>query len=353
MHGTFVPQQRYLDALRADLDATASQAAGRTISSIYVGGGTPNLLAPDALGALLEHAHTVLSVAQDCEISMEANPGVGVPQRLRDFRAAGVNRLSLGVQSFDDTLLARIGRVHDAAQARDAAAEAARTFGTWNLDLMIALPGQSLDGVRSDLHAALEWGAPHMSVYTLTIEAHTPFAKNPPTLPDADRAADMHDLAIDLLGAQGLDRYEVSAFARDGHACQHNRNYWQFGDYLGIGAGAHGKRSQGHHVVRQTRLRNPERYMEHALQGRAVAQERIVPAADLPFEFLLNALRLTQGFAVASFEHCTGHSIRDIEPQLETAVRQGWMVYDGTQAQPTRRGLDFLSDLQSLFLPTT
>ena len=287
-----------------------------------------------------------------CEITLEANPGTFEQQRFAAFAQAGVTRLSVGVQSFDDAALRVIGRVHNAAQARAALEEAARCFRTFNLDLMYALPGQTLGMLQADLAQALAFAPPHLSIYHLTIEPNTAFAVRPPrNLPDDDLAYDMLDAITRATHHTGLERYEVSAYARPGHACVHNRNYWEYGDYLGIGAGAHSKLSFPHRIVRQVRLRDPRRYMQQALAGQALAQEHDVPHADLAFEYMLNALRLRQGFALADFTARTGLAAGSIEPALRHAEEKGWIERDLHCVRPTVRGFDFLSDLQALFLP--
>ena len=252
-----IPEARYLDALVADLDAALPLIWGRTVHTIFIGGGTPSLFSPTAIDRLLGDLRARLKLAPDCEITLEANPGTFERDRFRAFRAAGVTRLSVGVQSFNDTHLAALGRVHDGAQAIAAIEEAASAFETFNLDLMYALPGQTPAQLEADLDQALALAPPHLSVYHLTIEPNTYFAKHPPVVPEDDTAYDMLDRITERTGAQGLSRYEVSAYARDGHRCAHNLNYWQFGDYLGIGAGAHSKLSFAHRVVRQVRLRDP------------------------------------------------------------------------------------------------
>lgn len=346
-----LPEQRYLDALLADVEASLPLVWGRTVHSVFLGGGTPSLFSPASIDRLLAGIRARLKLAADCEITLEANPGTFERERFRAFRDAGVTRLSVGVQSFNDEHLRRIGRVHDRAQAIAALEEAARSFDTWNLDLMYALPGQTLDGLRQELGQALAFAPPHLSIYHLTIEPNTLFARHPPQVPEEDTAYAMLDLITERTEAAGLQRYEVSAYAKPGHHCRHNLNYWQFGDYLGIGAGAHGKLSFAHRVVRQVRAREPRLYMERALAGDAVAQEEDVKRADLPFEFMLNALRLRQGFALADFCERTGLAITAIARQLDEAERRGWITRDLQRVQPTVRGFDFLSDLQSLFLP--
>lgn len=346
-----LPEQRYLDALVADLETSLPLIWGRSVHSIFIGGGTPSLFSPASIDRLLADIRARLKLPADCEITLEANPGTFEKERFRAFRDAGVTRLSVGVQSFDDAHLKRIGRVHDRAQAMAALEEAARSFDTWNLDLMYALPGQTLEGLREEIDQALAFAPPHLSIYHLTIEPNTYFAKHPPEVPEDDTAYAMLDLITERTALAGLNRYEVSAYARPGHHCRHNLNYWQFGDYLGIGAGAHGKLSFAHRVVRQVRTRDPRLYMERALAGDAIAQEVEVARADLPFEFMLNALRLRQGFALSEFSERTSLAITAIARALEEAERQGWITRDLQRVTPTARGFDFLSDLQALFLP--
>ena len=347
-----LPEAEYIDALTADLESSLDKVWGRRIHTIFIGGGTPSLFASAAIDRLLTAVRTRLTVDPDAEITLEANPGTFEVERFRGFRAAGVNRLSIGVQSFDDAKLQALGRVHDAAQARAAVEEARSAFDTFNIDLMYGLPGQTLDAWRADLETALAHDPPHLSAYHLTVEANTLFAKHPPRLPDDDLAAEMLDHLVQRTREVGIDRYEVSAYARPGHRCAHNLNYWQFGDYLGIGAGAHGKLTFPHRVVRQTRFRDPSRYMAEALAGSALAQDVEVAREELPFEFMLNALRLPEGFELGRFSERTGLPIGAIERPLDEAERRGLLQRDLQRAWPTPRGLDFLNDLQALFLPS-
>jgi putative oxygen-independent coproporphyrinogen III oxidase len=261
-----------------------------------------------------------------------------------------VTRLSIGVQSFDDEALQRIGRVHDAAQARAAVAEAREAFDTFNIDLMYALPGQTLAQLRADLDTALSFAPPHLSIYHLTVEPNTAFAVAPPVLPDNDLASDMLDLIVASTAEAGLQRYEVSAFARPGHRCRHNLNYWQFGDYIGIGAGAHGKLSFPHRVLRTVRWREPAAYMRNAMAGRAVSNQHEVARRDLPFEYMMNALRLREGLNLADFMARTGMPLSAVQGALQAAQARGLLAWDGDHVQPTARGFDFLSDLQAMFL---
>lgn len=352
-HAGELPEARYLDALLADLDASLPLVWGRTVHSIFLGGGTPSLFSPDAIARLLSDLRARLRLEADCEITLEANPGTFEKDRFRAFRAAGVTRLSVGVQSFNDAHLQALGRVHNRAQALAAVEEAAQAFDTFNLDVMYALPGQTLAQLEEDMRTALSLQPPHISIYHLTIEPNTVFAKHPPAIPEDDDAYAMLDRITELTGAAGLQRYEVSAYARAGHRCWHNWNYWQFGDYLGIGAGAHSKLSFAHRVVRQVRYREPQLYMTQAQAGQAISQSEEVGRADLPFEFMLNALRLRQGFALQDFGERTGLPLSAIAPALQQAEQRGWITRDLNTVVPTERGFDFLSDLQALFLPDT
>ncbi len=344
-------QTRYVDALISDLEASLPLVWGRQVHSVFIGGGTPSLFEPEAIDRLIAAIRARLPLAPLCEITLEANPGTFERERFAAFRGAGVTRLSIGVQSFNDDYLKALGRVHDGAQARAAVEEAARAFETFNLDLMYALPGQTLKTLEQDLGTALAFTPPHLSIYHLTIEPNTVFAKFPPQVPDEDSAWSMLDRITELTEAAGLERYEVSGYARGGHRCLHNLNYWQFGDYLGLGAGAHGKLSFAHRVVRQVRHREPELYMNKALAGDAVAQEQEVARKDLPFEFMLNALRLKDGFALQDFMDRTGLPPSSIDAALQEAEQSGWIEREGLWVRPSARGFDFLSDLQALFLP--
>jgi putative oxygen-independent coproporphyrinogen III oxidase len=350
MRASDMPEQRYLDALVADLDAALPLVWGRTIHSIFIGGGTPSLFSPQAIDRMLGDIRARLKLEPDCEITLEANPGTFEKDRFRAFRAAGVTRLSVGVQSFNDAHLKALGRVHDRAQAIAAVEEAAQSFDTFNLDIMYALPGQTMAQLDADLTQALAFAPPHISIYHLTIEPNTYFAKFPPKVPEEDMAYAMLDRITEMTGAVGMDRYEVSAYARPGHRCWHNLNYWSFGDYLGIGAGAHSKLSFAHRVVRQVRFREPKLYMDNALAGQAVAQDDEVARADLPFEYMLNALRLKEGFALQQFSERTGLPVTAIQRGLDEAEKKGLIVRDLARVKPTVRGFDFLSDLQALFL---
>jgi len=353
LHGD-LPEQRYIDALCADLEHALPLIWGRSVHSIFIGGGTPSLFSPSAIGRLISDLRARVRLEADCEITLEANPGTFETDRFHGFREAGVTRLSVGVQSFNNAYLNALGRVHNRDQALAAVKEAGEAFETFNLDLMYALPGQTLAQLQEDVDTALSLAPPHLSVYHLTIEPNTVFAKFPPQVPEDDDAYAMLDLITERTLAAGLHRYEVSAYARDGHRCWHNLNYWQFGDYLGIGAGAHSKLSFAHRVLRQVRNRDPRLFMDHALDAarpdRAVAQSDEVARSQLPFEFMLNALRLRHGFALADFTERTGLPITAIQAGLAEAEKKGLITRDFQRVVPTERGFDFLSDLQALFL---
>ena len=345
-----LPEQRYIDAVVADMEAALPLIWGRTVHSIFIGGGTPSLFAPATIDRLLGDIRARLRLEPNCEITLEANPGTFEKDRFRAYAQAGVTRLSVGVQSFNDAHLQALGRVHDRAQALAAVEEAAQSFNTFNLDIMYALPGQTLEQLGQDMATALQFAPPHISVYHLTIEPNTYFAKYPPAIPEDDTAYAMLDHITELTSAAGLERYEVSAYARTGHRCFHNLNYWQFGDYLGLGAGAHSKLSFAHRVVRQVRFREPRLYMERALSGNALAQDQEVGRADLAFEYMLNALRLRHGFGLREFTERTGLAITAIEAALVDAEAKGLIERDFARVRPTVRGFDFLSDLQAIFL---
>ena len=315
----------YLDALCADLEHSLPLIWGRAVHSIFIGGGTPSLFSPAAIDRLISDLRARLNLEADCEITLEANPGTFEKDRFKAFCAAGVSRLSIGVQSFNDTHLQALGRVHNRAQALAAVEEAASTFETFNLDLMYALPGQTLANLEDDLSTLLVFEPPHVSVYHLTIEPNTVFAKFPPQVPQDDDAYAMLDRITERTALAGMHRYEVSAYAKPNHRCWHNLNYWQFGDYLGIGAGAHSKLSFAHRIVRQVRHRDPRSFMDYALDtsraDRAVSQSEEIARADLPFEFMLNALRLPDGFLLADFSERTGLPVTVLQSALSQIGR--------------------------------
>jgi oxygen-independent coproporphyrinogen-3 oxidase len=346
-----VPEGEYVDALVADLEAALPDVYGRRLHTIFIGGGTPSLFSAAAMERLLTAVRTRLPVDPDAEITMEANPGTFEAARFRGFRDAGVNRLSLGVQSFDDAKLAALGRVHGADEARRALDAALAIFPTVNADIMYALPGQTLAGALADVREAIAHGVPHVSAYHLTLEPDTNFHRFPPQLPDDDVAADMQEAIEGELAGAGFGHYETSAFARPGERARHNLNYWTFGDYLGIGAGAHGKISFRERIVREVRQRKPETYMRTALAGGALHESREVAEAELPFEFMLNALRLVEGFPIALFAQRTGLAITVIEPRLAAAEAAGLIERDHAAIRPTLRGQRFLNALLEEFLP--
>jgi oxygen-independent coproporphyrinogen-3 oxidase len=346
-----LPEGEYVDALLADLEASLPKVWGRRVHTVFIGGGTPSLFTPEAIERLLTGIRTRIPVDPEAEITMEANPGTFEAARFRGYRAAGVNRLSVGVQSFSDARLAAIGRVHGADEARRALESALAIFPTVNADLMYALPGQSLAEAVADVREAIAFGAPHISAYHLTLEPDTHFHRYPPQLPDDDTAADMQQAIEGELAAAGHEHYETSAFARAGHRARHNLNYWTFGDYLGLGAGAHGKLSFQDRITREMRIRKPAGYLKAALAGDAIDEAHTVDEAELPFEFMLNALRLVEGFAVALFAERTGLPITAIAAELDRAEAAGLLERDHQHIRPTAKGQRFLNDLLEPFLP--
>ena len=347
-----LPERAYLDALRADLEQALPSVWGRQVVSVFLGGGTPSLLSAAALDEILAMLRACLNLLPDAEITMEANPGTAEAGRFRDYAASGVNRLSLGIQSFDDAQLKQLGRIHDAAQARAAIDMAQRAVGRVNLDLMFALPGQDLAACLDDVRQAVSFGTEHLSLYHLTLEPNTVFAKYPPQLPDDDTSAAMQDAVEARLAEAGLQRYEVSAYALPGARCRHNLNYWEFGDYLGLGPGAHGKLSFHDRIVREARLRSPDTWMAGAMarDGSHIAETRVVGPDELPFEFMLNALRLKDGVATGSFAERTGLSLAAIAQPLQAATARGLLDPDPTRLRATPLGWRFLNDLQEMFL---
>lgn len=346
-------EKAYIQALLADLDASLPLVWGRSIVSIFIGGGTPSLFSPTAIAQLLSDIRARLPVIANAEITLEANPGTFEKDRFAAFaQEAGVNRLSIGVQSFDDALLQKIGRIHSAQQADQAIDEARKYFSTFNIDLMYGLPGQSLQMAQHDIQQALSLQAPHLSAYHMTLEPQTFFGAHPPKhLPDQDQAYDMLDAIKAQINAAQLDRYEVSAYAKNKHLCQHNLNYWTFGDYLGIGAGAHSKLSFAHRIIRQARLKDPLLYMRQAHKKLMLSSSQEVSRRDLPFEFMMNALRLRHGFLTSLLTERTGLLLSCIEKPLAQAHQLGLIQLDHERITPTEKGFDFLSDLQALFLP--
>jgi coproporphyrinogen III oxidase-like Fe-S oxidoreductase len=378
-----MPEERYIAALVADLEQAVPSVWGRRVYSIFFGGGTPSLFSARGIDAILAAVRARLSLAADAEITLEANPGTVEAGKFRDFRAAGVNRLSLGIQSFDSRHLEALGRIHDGGDARKAIAIAQGSFENVNLDLMYGLPGQTPGEALADIDAALSYAPAHLSCYHLTIEPNTLFHRFPPPLPDEDSTATMQDAIEGRLDAAGYEHYEVSAYARrseeggvrreggnpdevaTGSAlltprpspltgssarCAHNLNYWQFGDYLGIGAGAHGKISFPDRIAREARIKHPVRYMESLERGEPVQERHDVPARDLGFEFMMNALRLNHGFPSRLFEERAGLPLTAVLRELEEAERRGLIERDHERIAPTRLGLRFLNDLLQVFL---
>jgi putative oxygen-independent coproporphyrinogen III oxidase len=351
--GGALPEARYVDALLADLDRELLDWNAPEVASVFLGGGTPSLFEAAAIARLLDGIAARVALAADCEITLEANPGSSEAARFAGYRAAGVNRLSLGIQSFDDAALAALGRVHDAAAAYAAIAAArAAGFDNLNLDLMFGLPGDGADNALHDLAQAIAHGPEHISWYQLTLEEGTAFARRPPALPTHDDIADVHDAGLARLAAAGYRQYEVSAHARAGRAARHNLNYWQFGDYLGIGAGAHGKQTIAAGVRRRLRVRSPERYMVRALAGDAIDGETLTQGAACVLEFALNALRLSDGFLVTEFERRTGLAATHpaFAAPLGEALARGWLARHGDRIAPTATGFRFLTDLQLLYV---
>jgi oxygen-independent coproporphyrinogen-3 oxidase len=342
-----LPEADYVAALMRDVEAMLPSVWGRRVQTIFIGGGTPSLFSARAIDELLAGLRSRLPVEPGAEVTMEANPGSAEAGRFRGYREAGVNRLSLGVQSFDDAMLAKLGRVHSADEARRAIGLALETFGNVNIDLMYALPGQSPERARADIEEGIRFGTPHLSAYQLTLEPNTLFWSQRPVLPEHDAAADMQQAIEAALAAAGFEHYETSAYARPGRRCRHNLNYWEFGDYLGIGAGAHGKLSFPDRVARHERAKQPREYLEG---GGKVAQ-RTVAAQDLPFEFMLNALRLVEGFPATLFAQRTGLPAIAAESGLRAAEAKGLVERDPARIRPSERGRRFLDDFVGLFLP--
>ena len=348
--GSF-PERDYLNALRADLEQALPLVWGRKIVSIFIGGGTPSLMSAQALDQLMSDIRSLLPLDGAAEITMEANPGTFEADKFRAFAGSGINRLSMGIQSFNPQHLKALGRIHDGDEARRAIEYARSCFQNFNLDLMYALPDQTLAQAKEDLTAALSYAPPHLSLYHLTIEPNTVFAKFPPAVPDDDLSAEMQEMIEEHTAMAGYQHYEVSAFAQPGRRARHNLNYWEFGDYLGIGAGAHSKLSFPHRIVRQARYKQPGTYMQQAAAGNAVFEEAEISREALGFEFMLNALRLTGGFESRLFAERTGLPLQVVDGALAEAEKRGLLTCDHKTIQPTVLGQRFLNDLQQLFLP--
>ncbi|UOF15919.1 radical SAM family heme chaperone HemW [Lysobacter capsici] len=350
-----LPFDAYVDALIADLEHDLPLVWGRTVHSVFFGGGTPSLFPPEFIDRFLQAASARLRFAPGAEITLETNPGTAEHGRFELYQAAGVNRLSFGIQSFDDGCLKRLGRIHDSGEA-EAAVKLAQDagFDNLNLDLMYALPGQTLAMAEHDLRRAFALEPAHISHYQLTLEPNTVFAARPPQgIPDEDGAWDIQERCQALLAEHGYGQYEVSAYAREGRRCQHNLNYWRYGDYLGIGAGAHGKITLGaeQDILRRWKLKHPTQYLAAAGSAAAIGGDDRIAPARRPFEYMLNVLRLVEGFSLSSFESCTGLERAAIEPQLQAGYAAGWLQRDGDRVQPTELGRRFTNDVVALFLP--
>ncbi len=350
-----IQENAYIDALIADLEQATPQIWGRKIRSVFFGGGTPSLFSAEAIDKILSHVRMLTPLEYDAEITLEANPGTVDAGHFAGYKQAGVNRVSLGIQSFDDRYLNAIGRIHDKGQALAAAELALKTFDRVNLDVMYALPNQSLEDALRDAKQACALEPSHLSFYHLTLEPNTPFHRTPPSLPDEDASAIMQERIEEVLAEHNYLHYETSGFAQDGKQCRHNLNYWTFGDYLGIGAGAHSKLSFHDKIIRQTRHKHPNRYLEHAIKGEAIDQEWSIPKDELGFEFMMNALRLIDGFELDLFEQRTGLSPMLINNKLKKAQEKGLIEQKRSPEnriliKPTLLGQRFLNELLQLFL---
>jgi len=348
-----LPEEAYLAALQADLEQALPLIWGRQVISIFIGGGTPSLLSAQAVDRMLNSFRACLNLLPEAEITLEANPGTAEAARFLDYAASGVNRISLGIQSFDDAALRALGRIHDAQQARAAIEMAQKAVDRVNLDLMYALPGQSLEASQRDLATAMSYQTGHLSLYHLTLEPNTVFAKYPPPLPDDDLAAAMHDSIIEATAAAGWEQYEVSAYARGvAERSLHNQNYWTFGDYLGLGPGAHGKLSFHDRILRQAKHRMPQSWMTRAMLRDAshIAEERVLAPQELPFEFMLNALRLRNGVEAGLFTAHTGLAITAIFPQLKRLEERGLLSLQSGRLRTTDTGWRYLNDVLEEFL---
>ena len=345
-----LPEARYVEALLADLETALPSIWGRRFSSIFFGGGTPSLFSPAGIDAILAGVRARMPVPPGIEVTLEANPGTFEAQKFAEFNSAGINRLSIGIQSFNPGHLRALGRVHDDGEAHRAVEIGLTSIGNINLDLMYALPEQSIAEAEADLRTALSYQPPHLSAYHLTLEPNTLFARHPPNLPDEDSAAEMQDAIEAILGDAGYSHYETSAHAQPGRACRHNRNYWEFGDYLGIGAGAHSKLSLPNRIFRQVRYKQPQQYLDMVEAGTPVIEEHDVARSDVGFEFMLNALRLNDGVPVALFQERTGFPLTLVEAGLQRAELKGLLLRDHQRIAPTALGRRFLNDLQQVFL---
>ena len=346
-----IPESGYVEALIADLDQAIPLIWGRRVYTVFFGGGTPSILSAEAIDTVLSAIRARVPLASDAEITLEANPGTFEARKFAGFRAAGVNRLSIGIQSFNAAHLRTLGRIHDESEAMRAIEIAREHFENFNLDLMYALPGQTLDESRADVERALRYEPPHVSIYHLTIEPNTYFHRHPPVLPEDDTSAEMQESIEAITAAAGYGHYETSAYARAGRPSRHNMNYWRFGDYVGIGAGAHSKISFPDRVLRQARYRQPREYMSRVSTGNGIQTEHEVGALDMPFEFMMNALRLTEGFPSSLYEERAGMPLVTVLKGLDEAERCGLIVRDHQHVAPTELGRRFLNDLLQIFLP--
>ena len=345
-----IPEREYVDALIADLQSALPLIWGRPVQTVFFGGGTPSLLSPAAVDELIAAFRALAMLSPEAEVTLEANPGTVEAAKFAGFRDAGINRLSLGIQSFNDEHLKALGRIHGADEAKRAAQLAGEYFDSFNLDLMYGLPGQSMAQALDDVETALSFNPSHLSCYQLTLEPNTRFAAFPPELPEGDLCADMQEAIEARLAQAGFSNYETSAFARNSKQCKHNLNYWYFGDYLGIGAGAHSKLTLHDRVLRQMRWKHPAAYLENMRAGNPVQETQDVAVNDLPFEFLMNALRLADGFQPALFESRTAQSINQILPALRAAEVDGLLEVGVEKIRPTLRGRRFLNVLLERFL---
>src|SRR6478736_4574995 len=348
-----VPEDAYVDALVADLESALPAIWGRKVGTVFIGGGTPSLFSAQAIERLLSAVRARIPLAPDAEVTLEANPGSFERAKFAGFFAAGVNRLSVGVQSFDNGFLRALGRVHDGDEARRAAEAALMIFGNVNLDLMFALPGQTVADARRDVASALQFAPPHLSFYHLTLEPNTRFHAHPPPLPDDELAGDIEDAVLQMLQDAAYVHYETSAHAKPGRECRHNVNYWRFGDYVGIGAGAHSKLSFPDRIVRQMRWKQPRQYLDRVARGEPLQDAHDVSRRDLPFEFMLNALRLTDRVPTALYAERTGMPLSTAARMIARATDKGLLSPDPAVLKPTPLGRRFLNDLQTLFLPET
>ena len=344
-------EQRYINALITDLETELPRVWGRQVHSIFIGGGTPSLLSPEGMDQLLCAVRARVNLEPDAEITMEANPGSVEADKFAAFATSGINRVSLGIQSFDNEKLKILGRIHNGVEAKQAVEIALKHFKSVNLDLMYGLPNQSLEDARADVQTALSFKTPHLSFYNLTLEPNTYFASFPPKLPDEDAIDAIFEQNLKLLSEAGYKRYEVSAYAKKDQECKHNLNYWRFGDYIGIGAGAHGKISFPDKITRQIRERHPDAYMQAIeTKGNALIESKEIPASDLPFEFMLNTLRLTNGVATNTFSERTGLALSTISKNLNMACNKGLLDPNPASLKASELGLRYLNNLQELFL---